>query len=121
MNGQSLNVAVTIGIDLRLGVGAGGKWIPGRSSAILSQTEHFSSVVGKALGAVAFVAFANRHIEKIVPTPGEFRAEMNRTLAPGVRDENVANVAERVAFQPPARQRGGVPTVTGLGVCQVQQ
>ena len=52
------------------------------------------------LGASAIVSFADAHVQRAVPAEGELRPEVRAAGAPGVGDEDVLHVGERLAVEP---------------------
>src|SRR6185295_5265892 len=50
VKGQSIRVAMSVGIDLRLGAGPADKRIVGRNAAIVTQAQYLSDMVAEVLG-----------------------------------------------------------------------
>ena len=112
MPGEPLRVAVAVGVDLGFRVLAADERIVRGRSAVVAQAQNLADVaaeilrehsVARIVRNVAGVAVADRQIEH--PVRPDLGAAGRSARAPRVGDENIRDVAERIAVEPAARER----------------
>ena len=138
MHRQSVAVAMTVGVDLRLRARLADERIVRRHRAVVAQTQRLADVVVERLRlhaqavvirsvrtellrvAADAIAIADRDVEGLVLAEEHAAGEVAAGF-PRVGDEDLLHVAEHVALEEPARDRQRRALLAGLRIRDVDE
>src|SRR5688572_23371138 len=122
MYGESLRAAMAERVNLGLVARLAGERIVRRYASVIAQPQHLPAVVVSVLRPVLLLPLADRQVEQAGAVERNPSAVVRARLAPGVGDEDVLDVMQRLAVVAGARQCGrGQVVGAPLGVAQIQQ